>query len=131
LDVYPIKALCTTLSVSRCSFYAWRYSCQKFKPLAALVSQNYDAHKGKMGAPALIQEIIAQRFKNSCSAVARAMRKMGMKAKYVKKFKHTTKSNHKLPVAPNLLDREFNVTEMNKVWVGVLPILKQNAVAYI
>jgi transposase InsO family protein len=56
---------------------------------------------------------------------------MGMRAKYVKKFKHTTKSNHKLPVAPNLLDREFNVTEMNKVWVGVLPILKQNAVAYI
>ena len=41
-----------------------------------------------------------------------------MKAKQVKKFKHTTKTNHQLPVAPNLLDREFEVTEMNKVWVG-------------
>lgn len=41
-----------------------------------------------------------------------------MEAKSVKKFKHTTKFNHQLPVAPNLLDREFNVTEINKVWVG-------------
>lgn len=118
LDIYSMKALCTALNVSRSGFYAWRYSSQKVKPLPALVSQNYDAHKGKIGAPALTQELIAQGFKTSCSTVARAMRRMGMKAKYVKKFKHTTKSNHKLPVAPNLLDREFNVTEVNKVWVG-------------
>ena len=82
------------------------------------MSQNCDAHKGKIGASALIQEIIAQGFKTSCSTIARAMRKMGMNAKYVKKFKHTTKPNHQLPVAPNLLDCEFNVTEINKVWVG-------------
>ena len=43
---------------------------------------------------------------------------MGVKGTYVKKFKHTTKSNHQAPVAPNLLDRGFEVTEMNKVLVG-------------
>ena len=102
---WPMNLLCATLDVSRSGFYAWRYSSQKVKPLPALVSQNYDTHKGKIGAPALTQELIAQGFKTSCSTVARAMRRMGMKAKYFKKFKHTTTSNHKLPVAPNLLDR--------------------------
>ena len=86
--------------------------------MPVLISQNYDVHKGKIGTPALTQEIIAQGVKTSCSAVTRAMSKMGVKGTYVKKFKHTTKSNHQLPVAPNLLDREFNVTEKNKVWVG-------------
>ncbi len=83
------------------------------------MSQSYYAHKGKIGAPALTQEIIAQGFKTSSSStVARVVRKLEMKAKYLKKFKQTTKSNHQLPVAPNLLDREFEVTEINKVWVG-------------
>ena len=86
--------------------------------MPVLISQNYDVHKGKIGTPALTQEIIAQGVKTSCSAVTKAMRKMGVKGTYVKKFKHTTKSNHQFPVAPNLLDRGFEVTEMNKVLVG-------------
>ena len=118
LDVNSMKTLCTALNVSRSGFYAWRYSSQIVKPLPALANQNYYAHKGKIGAPALTQEIIAKGFKTSCSTVARMMQKLEMKAKYVKKFKHTTKSNTQLPVAPNLLNREFKVTEINKVWVG-------------
>jgi putative transposase len=34
-----------------------------------------------------------------------------------KKFKATTNSNHKLPVAPNLINQEFNIYQPNKVWV--------------
>lgn len=40
-----------------------------------------------------------------------------MQAMYVKKFKHNTKSKHQPPIAPNLLNREFELTEINKVWV--------------
>ena len=36
--------------------------------------------------------------------------------KCAKKFKVTTNSRHKLPVAENLLNREFAVTEANKVY---------------
>jgi transposase InsO family protein len=41
-----------------------------------------------------------------------------VKAKQKKKFKVTTDSKHNLPVAPNLLDREFTVKEPNRVYVG-------------
>lgn len=33
-------------------------------------------------------------------------------------FKVTTDSNRDLPIAPNLLNREFAVSEPDKVWVG-------------
>ena len=42
----------------------------------------------------------------------------GIRAKGKRRFKVTTDSNHKLPISPNLLNREFNVAEPDKAWVG-------------
>ncbi len=46
------------------------------------------------------------------------MRKLGLRAKGKKKFKVTTDSNHNLPVAANLLDRDFSTTAPNQKWVS-------------
>ena len=46
------------------------------------------------------------------------MKLAGVAAKQRKRFKATTDSNHRLPVAPNLLNRRFSVTTPNCVWVG-------------
>lgn len=46
------------------------------------------------------------------------MKEFGIKAKRRRKFRHTTDSNHKLPVAPNLLNREFSPSEPNKAWAS-------------
>lgn len=54
------------------------------------------------------------------------MRQEGIKSKLVKKFKATTNSNHKLPVAENVLNRNFKATRPNEklvsdityVWTG-------------
>ena len=43
---------------------------------------------------------------------------LGIKAKRKRKFVTTTDSNHDLPVRPNLLERNFDVTEPNRCWVG-------------
>ncbi len=51
------------------------------------------------------------------------MKKAGVKVRYRKKFKKTTDSNHKLPVAPNLLDRKFAVDRPNKVWCSDITYL--------
>ncbi len=40
-----------------------------------------------------------------------------------KKFKVTTDSNHKLPLSPNLLERKFEVSEPNRVWVSDITYL--------
>jgi transposase InsO family protein len=44
------------------------------------------------------------------------MRKAQVAVKHRKKFKITTESNHKLPIAPNLLERRFEVNSPNCAW---------------
>lgn len=51
-------------------------------------------------------------------AVANIMRENGWVPKVVKKYKATTNSNHKLPVAENLLNREFQADKPNQKWVS-------------
>ncbi len=46
------------------------------------------------------------------------MRENSIKSKRVKKFKQTTDSRHKLPVADNLLGRAFKVNHTDCVWVS-------------
>ena len=49
--------------------------------------------------------------------VHRLMREHDIRAHYKRKYKTTTDSRHALPIAPNLLDRQFNVSAPNQVWV--------------
>jgi Transposase and inactivated derivatives len=51
------------------------------------------------------------------------MREHAIRAKRVKKFKVTTDSRHNEPVAENVLDRGFNVSEPDKVWVSDITYL--------
>ena len=44
------------------------------------------------------------------------MKLSGVEAKQKKKFKATTDSKHDLPVAPNLLERNFEVSEPDRVY---------------
>ena len=45
------------------------------------------------------------------------MRRLGLQVRRAKKFRVTTNSKHKLPVAANLLDRKFEVSAPDKVYV--------------
>lgn len=55
--------------------------------------------------------------------VERLMRENSIRAKRVKKFKVTTNSQHSEPVAANILDRAFTVSEPDKVWVSDITYL--------
>ncbi len=44
------------------------------------------------------------------------MSRLGLQARYPKRFKVTTNSNHNDAVSPNLLNREFEVAAPNEVW---------------
>ena len=66
----------------------------------------------------MTKKLNAQGIKCSENTVARLMRREGIKAHRVKKFKQvTTDSNHKLPVAKNLLDQCFTCSNVNRVWL--------------
>ena len=48
--------------------------------------------------------------------IGRMLKKLGLRSKIARKYKHTTDSNHRLLTAPNFLDRQFTVTQPNNVW---------------
>jgi putative transposase len=51
----------------------------------------------------------------------------GIRAKGKRRFKVTTDSNHDLPIAPNLLKRQFTVAEPGKVWAGDSSVPQRSA----
>jgi putative transposase len=51
------------------------------------------------------------------------MKKAGVSVQYKKKFKRTTDSRHNLPIAGNILNRQFSVTRANSVWCSDITYL--------
>jgi putative transposase len=49
--------------------------------------------------------------------VARLMRERGLKGRIRRRYKCTTMSDHDQPIAPNILDRQFDATAPNRRWV--------------
>jgi len=79
------------------------------------------AHKNSSkiyGSPRITEEVRENGIKCSRNRVARLMRRNGIAAKAKRRFKTTTDSRHNLPVAKNLLNRQFRVDAPNKVWVS-------------
>jgi putative transposase len=124
LEHYSMPALCEGLQVSRSGFYAWRNRSHEAKPVDIALERAYHAHRGKAGAPSLTPDLHDQGFALSERTVGRKLFKMGLKACVSRKFRHTTDSRHTLPIAPNLLDRQFTVNRPNVVWVGDITYLR-------
>ena len=61
---------------------------------------------------------IARKLRAGRRLVGKIMRENGWIPKVVKKYKATTNSKHNLPVAENLLNREFDADTMNQKWVS-------------
>lgn len=112
-----MRALCQALEVSRSGFYAWRSRPEKSSLLDHKIEQTYGQHKARIGAPAMAQYITKSGFSTSMRTVGRRMQKLGLKARFSKKFRATTNSNHNLPIANNILNRQFVVQKPDQVWV--------------
>ena len=125
LNVFEVRAQCRVLGVSVSGYYAWavREPSQRVLgdiELLARITPIYEGSQGRYGSPRLHAELVAQGVQVSRKRVARLMRDNGMKATIPKKFKKTTLSDHDRRIAPNLLNREFNVERCNVVWAGDL-----------
>ena len=79
----------------------------------------YAETRGAYGWPRVWRQLKRQGVRVGKRRVQRTMQQHGIKARGKRRFRVcTTDSRHGLPVAPNLLDRNFTVTAPNSVWVG-------------
>ena len=70
------------------------------------------------GSPNITKELCSLGTAVSKGMVSRLMKKNGIRSKIVKKYRVTTDSNHNLPVAENILNRNFKASRRNEKWVS-------------
>ena len=68
------------------------------------------------GSPRMTRELRDDGITIGRHRVARLMRENALKARQRRRFKRTTDSLHAFPVAPNLLNQDFNATGPNQKW---------------
>ena len=115
--------MCQVLGVAASGYYAWRgraesAHAQRDRQLRVLVRTSFAASKQRYGSPRVHEDLIEQNARVSRKRVIRLMQEDGLKARVRKRFTCTTMSDHALPVAANLLDRQFTAEAPNRRWVG-------------
>jgi len=121
---WPVRLLCETLEVSPAAYYAWRHCPrsageQRRGALLVEVRAIHAQFKARYGSPRIHAELVARGHDCCVNTVAKVMREAGIAAKTARKFRcTTTDSDHDLPVAENLLGRQFNPSEANEAWVA-------------
>jgi transposase InsO family protein len=119
----PLSRWCRVLGVSRSGYYAsqTRPSSQRTRDderLAVLVREAHERSRKTYGSPRVHAELAANGERLSRKRVVRLMQQQGLLARPRRRYKCTTMSDHDQPVAPNLLDRQFEAAAPNKRWVG-------------
>ena len=120
---YPIRLMCRALAVSAAGYYAWRTRPESTRAadtrtLLSAIRVIHQESRQTYGSPSIWDALIKRGHGVGEHRVARLMRVEGIRAKTVKKWRATTQSTHRLPVATNTLNRQFTVTHPNRVWAG-------------
>jgi len=120
---YPVVLLRRMLSISASGYYAWvdRPLSQRAREELRLELEIKAAHRRTRqvyGAEKLQYDLAEHGIKVGVCRIKRIRRKLGIRCKQKRKFKATTDSRHKLPVADNILGQQFTVTAPNKVWTS-------------
>ena len=120
---FPVTALCEAVGVSRSAYYAWCRSGPSERELAnerllAEIRAIHVENEARYGSPRIRDELRERGHEVGKHRVARLMRENGIWGRIRRRFRHTTDSRHKLPIAPNLLGQNFSATAPNQAWVG-------------
>ena len=113
---------CSILEVSPSGYYQWLKAQPSKRALAnAELDENiidiFVKNKGRYGAIRITEELRAHGQSIGKNRVERRMRALELKALAKRKWKATRNSKHHLPVAENLLKRDWSTTGPNQKWV--------------
>ena len=120
---YGVKRLCSVMSVSRSAYYAWAAANEsqkatRDKELKAVITTLFTQNRAVYGTRRLKKVMEKQGETVSRRRIGRLMQEAQLRCKTKRRFKATTDSKHTLPIAPNQLDRQFNVDTPDQAYVG-------------
>lgn len=120
---FSILKICDVLGVSRTTYYTKKKqelsdTESRISLLKEEITSIYFEFKKTYGCIKITKELQRRKFKIQSSQVTVYMRMLGLRRKPKRKFKATTDSIHNHYVSPNVLNREFIVSEPSKAWVS-------------
>jgi putative transposase len=123
---HAVARLCRAIGASVSGFYAWLRAIPAVQArakaeaeLRGRIGRIFAARHRVYGAPRVHAELRRDGRRHSRRRVAQLMRAMGLAARRGRRrTPRTTDSRHDLPVAPNLLDRNFAADRPDTVWLA-------------
>ncbi len=116
--------MCEILDVSRSCYYNFlreespsKRTLEKIE-LSEKIKMIFIQHKCRYGSRRIRRMLLTMGYSVSRRRVIKLMKSLQLCCKTKRKFKQTTDSNHQLPIAPNLLERNFSPAEPNQVYAG-------------
>lgn len=122
-EIYSTRMMCRLMRVSSSGYYDWStrkpsLQAQASAALSIHIKRIFDEEKGRAGSKRITKRLNSEGIVTGKNRVADIMRAKQWRAKGKKKYKATTNSDHKLPVAPNLLQQDFSSVRRDEKWVS-------------
>lgn len=112
--------MCRVIEVSTGGYYDWRHrpapSNEGAERLLVEIRTIHAESKRRYGSPRIHRKLRDRGIRCGKKRVARLMQEHGIRARRTRRFKATTDSKHTLPVAENVLDRQFEIDVPNARW---------------
>ncbi len=123
---HAVRLMCRLLAVCRSWFHTWHRTAParagriaRRDELAGEIAGIFEDSKHRYGAPRIHAELRARGHKVSKKTVAKLMKERGLRPPQRKRrMPMTTDSAHSYAIAPNLVNRNFQVTAPNTVWLA-------------
>jgi transposase InsO family protein len=121
---YTIVALCRNLEVSKAGYYAWRGRKPSTRDrvddeLSCQIRSIHVDSRRCYGSPNIHAALRKQGVRVGRKRVARLMHSHELRGKKARRRRViTTESAHNYPVAPNILNRQFEQSAPNRAWAA-------------
>ncbi len=115
--------MCKVLKVNRASYYHWLSSGSVIRKvdikLNELVEFIFNQGRNAYGTRRIKDKLLLYYgLFVSRKRISNIMKNLNLKVKMKRRYKNTTDSNHNLPIAPNILDRDFYASNKDEKYVG-------------
>ena len=115
--------LCQALGVSHSGYYAAQRRppsprAQANQALIVRMRALHTTNEEAYGAIKLWQALRAEGVACGRHRVARLRRAAGLETRRHRRWRLTAEARHSIPIAPNWLNRQFQVAQPNRVWMG-------------
>lgn len=119
---YSVPMMSRVLEVSASGYYAWlnrplSERAQEERRLEVEIRAAHKRTRQTYGPERLQRDLLAHDVQAGVCRIKRIRKKLGLRCKQVKKFKVTTDSKHRLPIAENLLQQQFRATAPDQIYV--------------